>query len=634
MQILITGGNLCSENRGINAITLSTINFLKKKNPNSKIILLARNSYKHQEIIRYERELKIKIIEYTFMILLINYLLCIISSIFTILKDVLSKHIRIIHSYTSSDYVIAINEGDSFTDNYPGISRFLSYYALMDIAILLRKKLILNPQTIGPFSTLYGRICSKRVLKHSTQIFVREKISEKIIRKINKEVNLITTHDMAFLMEKKKNDNLFSAREYIGLNISGLLWDSDNNLGFYLTSGKNYKKKINFIIDYLIQNTNYEIILIPHTYNTQKYIKYDDYKACLTCKQNFQTNRIKLIDAELDCQALKGIISNSKIFIGSRMHSCIAALSSNVPTITIGYSHKYRGILKNSAIEGYDISHISDEKVISSIINQTIQNSEKIRQTLMKKNILIKKNIEQKYFLTPKEAILNCIKNEKNQNCFIPKNINFTVSLNLCTGCGMCYSICPTNAIELNYEDLNIPNVNNDKCIGCKKCIKICPPISKVSEEYPGESIYGKIVDINYGFSNNSNIRYISSSGGIIRSIIQDIVENQTFDFVISIIKNSKNPFEPIVKIIQSQEDFSKLCNSLYYPTSVCSIFHSSLKIFKNKKICLIGKPCEITAIKLAQKYTNVFKDSNLLTISIFCYILLQGVVLLNISIG
>jgi polysaccharide pyruvyl transferase WcaK-like protein len=35
------------------------------------------------------------------------------------------------------------------------------------------------------------------------------------------------------------------------------------------------------------------------------------------------------------------------------MHSCIAALSSNVPTLALGWSHKYRGIMKEVGLERY-----------------------------------------------------------------------------------------------------------------------------------------------------------------------------------------------------------------------------------------------------------------------------------------
>ena len=44
---------------------------------------------------------------------------------------------------------------------------------------------------------------------------------------------------------------------------------------------------------------------------------------------------------------LKWVISNCKMFIGARTHSTIAAYSTCVPTLVIGYSVKARGIAKD-----------------------------------------------------------------------------------------------------------------------------------------------------------------------------------------------------------------------------------------------------------------------------------------------
>ena len=43
----------------------------------------------------------------------------------------------------------------------------------------------------------------------------------------------------------------------------------------------------------------------------------------------------------------------------------------------------------------------------------------------------------------------------------------------ICTRCGICGKICPTNAISL--DDKNEPFLDGSKCIGCGKCAKSCP---------------------------------------------------------------------------------------------------------------------------------------------------------------
>ncbi|CDN30116.1 putative 2-oxoglutarate oxidoreductase, delta subunit [Mucinivorans hirudinis] len=54
------------------------------------------------------------------------------------------------------------------------------------------------------------------------------------------------------------------------------------------------------------------------------------------------------------------------------------------------------------------------------------------------------------------------------------------VEKEICKGCGVCVSICPTKAIDLNAK-VNSKGyhycfmVNEDACIGCAACGMVCP---------------------------------------------------------------------------------------------------------------------------------------------------------------
>ena len=50
---------------------------------------------------------------------------------------------------------------------------------------------------------------------------------------------------------------------------------------------------------------------------------------------------------DTNCEVLKGYISRCRFFIGARTHATIAAYSSFVPTLVLGYSVKSKGIAKD-----------------------------------------------------------------------------------------------------------------------------------------------------------------------------------------------------------------------------------------------------------------------------------------------
>lgn len=75
---------------------------------------------------------------------------------------------------------------------------------------------------------------------------------------------------------------------------------------------------------------------------------------------------MQLIPSTLTAAQYKSIISRCDMFIGARTHATIAAYSTCVPTLVIGYSVKSKGIAKD--IFGTDeglvipVSEITDVK--------------------------------------------------------------------------------------------------------------------------------------------------------------------------------------------------------------------------------------------------------------------------------
>ena len=44
-----------------------------------------------------------------------------------------------------------------------------------------------------------------------------------------------------------------------------------------------------------------------------------------------------------------------------------------------------------------------------------------------------------------------------------------------CKQCGLCFPVCPDDAIPVNKETLNREDFNYDYCKGCGICSKVCP---------------------------------------------------------------------------------------------------------------------------------------------------------------
>lgn len=167
-------------------------------------------------------------------------------------------------------------------------------------------------------------------------IVARESISYKLLKECNP--NTILACDPAFVLEKEELPlpNEFINGMTIGINLSPLIQKSEKIKGITL---ENYRRMIRHILD----TTKYHIVLLPHVVSQGN----DDRTAMQPLLDEFsESGRICMI-SDGTCEQLKGYIARCRLFIGARTHATIAAYSSGVPTLVVGYSTKAKGIAKD-----------------------------------------------------------------------------------------------------------------------------------------------------------------------------------------------------------------------------------------------------------------------------------------------
>ena len=108
---------------------------------------------------------------------------------------------------SSCDYVFDFTEGDSFTDLY-GMKRLI-LTSLPKFKAIKTSRLILGPQTYGPFALNLSRLLARRIMKGADKLYARDQESSELVRKIS-GCNSFTTTDVAFALpyeKKRRNDN-------------------------------------------------------------------------------------------------------------------------------------------------------------------------------------------------------------------------------------------------------------------------------------------------------------------------------------------------------------------------------------------------------------------------------------------
>ena len=145
-----------------------------------------------------------------------------------------------------------------------------------------------------------------------------------------------------------------------------------------------------------------KIALIPHVVWDDN----DDREPLSKLYERFKnTNRVVIID-DCNCIELKGYISRCRLFIGARTHATIAAYSTCVPTLVVGYSVKAKGIAKDifGTYENYviPVQSLENSDDLINAFKWIYKNEDTIKEHLnkfmpdyKKKGLEAKKEIEE-----------------------------------------------------------------------------------------------------------------------------------------------------------------------------------------------------------------------------------------------
>lgn len=167
-------------------------------------------------------------------------------------------------------------------------------------------------------------------------VVARESISYAALKTVNP--NTVLVPDPAFTLERKDlplPEGWIEGR-MIGVNASPLILQNGQNGQLVLDAYKALIRRI-------LSTTDCSVALIPHVVWKEN----DDRIPLKLLQDAFRdTGRVILLE-DHNCMELKGYIARCRMFIGARTHATIAAYSSCVPTLVLGYSVKSRGIARD-----------------------------------------------------------------------------------------------------------------------------------------------------------------------------------------------------------------------------------------------------------------------------------------------
>lgn len=236
--------------------------------------------------------------------------------------------------------------GDNYTLDYEVPTIYVELNrALLSTGI----PVVLWGASVGPFTTNPEfEDLMRDHLREITLILARESETVSYLRSIGINENVRLVADPAFVMkpsEPNLPDDLarFIEHKPIGLNLSALA----GHYGF--AGGEQWTETARSCICALLDGGLGPVLLVPHV--TIDVADGNDHAFLSRATEGIHDDRLRILPPTLRAQEYKWVISNTLAFAGTRMHSTVAALSTGVPTLSLGYSMKSRGI--NNDIFGH-----------------------------------------------------------------------------------------------------------------------------------------------------------------------------------------------------------------------------------------------------------------------------------------
>ncbi|HHV46573.1 MAG TPA: polysaccharide pyruvyl transferase CsaB [Tissierellia bacterium] len=245
------------------------------------------------------------------------------------------KIIEVIRAIGKCD--LFISGGGSLLQDVTSTRSILYYLALMMMALIFRKPVMVYANGIGPINKKMNRILTRVILNRVDYITLRDEDSKAFLHQLGvTNENIIVTADPVFTLEGSESsriDDIFAKegiptdKPLVGISIRK--WGKEERLIENLSKA----------IEYMVSKYSVNVVLIPMHYPEDLIISQQLLerinKGCY------------IISNRYGVEDIIGIIRKTEFIIAMRLHSLIYAAVQNIPMIGIVYDPKIKSFLNS-----------------------------------------------------------------------------------------------------------------------------------------------------------------------------------------------------------------------------------------------------------------------------------------------
>lgn len=352
MSDVVISGYYGFRNNGDDALLMSIIEDLKQKRPDIDIVVLSKNPQETQRIYNVRAVSR--------------------ENAFSVVGELLKTK-------------MLISGGGTLMQDGTSTKSLLYYLWIIKTAQILRKKVMLYANGIGPLNSSRNIERARKVLNRVDLITLRDRVSRDELEKIGVDRPVIkVTADPAFRLEmgdEEQAQELLESYEIPSdkplLCVSVREWKH---------CGNDFCDILARICDYACYKYNMYTVFLPMQ-------PQNDYGITMEIKQKMNAGAT-VVKADYDISRLLSLIGQMNMCIGMRLHTLIYSAVACVPLIGLVYDPKVSGFLDYIGVDGYcDVITMTEEE-LRSAVDKCVREYDDIKAELIKNRSELKKKAE------------------------------------------------------------------------------------------------------------------------------------------------------------------------------------------------------------------------------------------------
>jgi len=407
VQILLLGASFDTGNLGVNALAESSVKCILHRWPGAQIILFG-SGYEPGQVTTWVADRQVTLQQVPVRMgtqLRLPY-----HFLWFFLRGAAAKALpgrlrtRMLNgnpycrALAGASLAVDITGGDSFSDIY-GLRRLVIGCLRKWLVLLYGKRLVMLPQTYGPFKGRIARGLARSILRRAQVVYSRDQGGLEYARQVlgpRAAHKAKFSPDVAFVLDPRvpadqgivpTSDMRTQGSIIVGLNVSGLLhsggYTRDNMFGLEA----DYPGLVRRIAELLLDKQGVVLLLVPHVFPEGDMECESDPNAC---RQVFDMlapkhpGRVFLANGHYDQAQVKHVIGLCDFFLGSRMHACIGAMSQGIPAVGLAYSKKFAGVFDSVGVGECAVDlRSSDEAAVCAAVDAIWSRRQVIREHLV-----------------------------------------------------------------------------------------------------------------------------------------------------------------------------------------------------------------------------------------------------------